>query len=220
MNPYNNSPDNRPSEDVSVNRQQTDGSAHSPREGYMTENQHGHPPGWLSIEYWLGQLFVIGATVLGVYLAASVGFDQAVDFEVFTEYMDEYDVTSSLYEEAQANVAYVIAQANKRLAEPSNAKMKLPELKLKQFIWTTMQYNTQTFELSSDVLNGTQQYYADIEYHYAKINTGWKEDTTAAANKLIEVTQVYQAQVLSKLEARIEQLNTKLAEYDPELVSD
>lgn len=177
-----------------------------------------HRPAWKSFEFWLGQILVIVATVVGVYLAAIVGFNQAIDFEVFNEYMEEYDVATSLYEEAVANADYVDSLANKRLQEPNSARMAMPKLQLQQFVWTTMQYNPQTFELSATTINKTQRFYNDVVKWYGKISSGSPTENQATANKLLTLTAGYRENVLAPLAQRIEMLSDKLAEYDEEIV--
>lgn len=190
----------------------------APNQASQQNTNQQNKPAWLSFEYWLGQILVIVATIVGVYLAAVVGFEQAIDFEVFNEYMDEYDVATSFYEEAMANATYIEAQANKRLAEPKSVKLALPPLALNQFVWKTMQYNPQTFELSAATINAAQRYYANITKGYKSINSFYDYETTAAAKKLLQRTADFRVEVLQPLAERIEFLEGKLAEYDTEIV--
>lgn len=176
-------------------------------------------PAWLSFEYWLGQMLVIAATIIGVYLAAVVGFQQAVDFEVFNEYMEEYDVATSLYAEASANADYIEAQANKRLAEPKSARLGIAPIALNQFVWNTMQYNPQTFELSANTIHLTQQYYKQAAKAYKQLNALYDDETVAAANKLLAQTTQFRTAMLEPLAERIAFLEGKLVEYDDDIVN-
>jgi len=59
--------------------------------------------GKVNKEFWLGQLFTLLATVVGVYLAANSGFEKAIEFENLQHQRDVYHVQQSLLGEMQVN---------------------------------------------------------------------------------------------------------------------
>lgn len=55
--------------------------------------------------YWIGHSFTVLATIVGVYLAASVGFKKAVELELLRADRGTYYLAQSLLGETQANLA-------------------------------------------------------------------------------------------------------------------
>ncbi len=64
---------------------------------------------WKAIdkEFWLGQFFMIVATVLGVYLAANSGFQKALEFENLQKSKEAYLLERALVDEVAQNFEYM-----------------------------------------------------------------------------------------------------------------
>ena len=56
-------------------------------------------------EFWIGNLFVVFSTVLGVYLAAHAALETAIQFESVRADRDSYYVRTSLRNELQHNIS-------------------------------------------------------------------------------------------------------------------
>ena len=55
-------------------------------------------------EFWIGNLFVVFSTVLGVYLAAHAALETAIQFEAVRADRDSYYVRTSLHNELKYNI--------------------------------------------------------------------------------------------------------------------
>lgn len=54
--------------------------------------------------FWISQIFILMATILGVYLAATQGFKQAVQFEHIMGQKSTYYLQSSIKNELSLNI--------------------------------------------------------------------------------------------------------------------
>jgi len=50
-------------------------------------------------EFWMSHLLIIIGTILGVYLAASVGFEKAIEYELVKSDKDSYYLRSAMQQE-------------------------------------------------------------------------------------------------------------------------
>ncbi len=114
--------------------------------------------------FWVSQIFMIIATVAGVYLAAQEGLSQAIKFDSLTNMQNNYHLQHSLYEELKDNVAVMTAYTELIEKEkPYNIKEYHPVMA--DFIWGNMKYSAYTLETPSDILSGARRFYmgsADI----------------------------------------------------------
>jgi len=114
--------------------------------------------------FWISQIFMIIATITGVYLAAQAGLEQAIQFDEITGNQSNYYLRHSLHEEVSSNVkmlrTYNKEYFGRRISE-NELKMNTPELR--QFVWTAMEQSPFTLETPSVFLNEIQNFYASVK---------------------------------------------------------
>lgn len=166
-------------------------------------------------EFWVGQMLVIAATVLGVYLAAQAGFRAALDFEILRLDRESYYLRAAMRDELEDNAARIegwvadfqagkAAQYRGRDAEP---------LRLDTFVWEAMGEAPATFEIPAPILTGVRRYYAESTRHLDGLTApgnAWNADAEALA----AATATLRADILPALDANIEGLRERLEDED------
>ena len=112
--------------------------------------------------YWVGHSFAVIATILGVYLAASVGFKKAVELEVLRADRGTYYLAQSLLSQTQANLAHF----EEILAETEGKNMvknEVEKMHLNDFVYESAKFSDSTFELEPQVLTEISQFYSNIQ---------------------------------------------------------
>ena len=114
--------------------------------------------------FWISQSFMIIATIVGVYLAAQAGLDQAIVFDDITSKQSNYFLRQSLYDEVDANII-MLRKYNEeyfsRAVPKSELKQHTP--KLRQFVWESMKFSPATLETPSYFLREIQAFYAELD---------------------------------------------------------
>ncbi|MCL1035918.1 hypothetical protein L2750_01925 [Shewanella submarina] len=158
--------------------------------------------------FWVGQIFMMLATVLGVFLAAQEGLSQAIAFDNLTNKQSNYYLRRSLYDEVQDNVAVVEAYANMlKTNPPYDLKNNSPAMGT--FIWENMKYSPFTLETPTPVLSEIRRYYLQVDDIVQKIETR-TIGSRFGAGKLLELNQSMTDTVLPELKTSYEKLETSL----------
>lgn len=157
--------------------------------------------------YWVGHLVVLIATVAGVYLAASVGFEKAVDLELLESDRDTYYLASSFESELEDNVEAVLGFVETFKGQPYFAEQN--RLELNQYVYETMRFAGSTFELRPQVLNGASRYYIKVEELLQKLDQR-KLGKGFALEQLKLLTTEFQSGPLRILDADVNLLKDKL----------
>lgn len=108
--------------------------------------------------FWVGQFFVVAATIIGVYLAASEGLNQALKFDYLSSQTDNYHLQSALLDEYKDNLT-TIEQFEQLLTGGSHYNRQTDNLILDLFIWDTMKFSRATMETPSSILTGVRRTY-------------------------------------------------------------
>lgn len=104
--------------------------------------------------FWVSHLFIIAATIVGVFLAANEGLKQAMIFDDIRSAKNNYYLRKSLQGELADNIAYIkefIAKVDRRVDKP--------ELALETFVWKNMAFSSATLETPSELLREAKQFY-------------------------------------------------------------
>lgn len=157
--------------------------------------------------FWLGQLFMIVATVLGVYLAAQTGLKQAIIFDAITDIQNNYYLRRSLYDELDDNVQ-VIREYSKLITQNRAADL---DPVVETFVWETMRYNSNTLQTPPYFLREARQFYASTSDIVSKVHSHIYS-ANHGAKQLNELTDRMENQVLPKLKASIDKLENELKE--------
>lgn len=118
--------------------------------------------------FWISQIFMIMATVAGVYLAAQEGLSQAITFDSLTNQQNNYYLRHALYDELNDNVTIVNDYADFVSANtPYDIKNHHPVLA--SFVWENMRYSPNTLETPSQILSETRRFYMKVTGIVSKI---------------------------------------------------
>ncbi|OAM88025.1 hypothetical protein OH491_07870 [Termitidicoccus mucosus] len=120
--------------------------------------------------FWISQLCIIIATVLGVYLAAHQGFKQAIAYGDIQSDKNNYHLRKSLQHELAANIDLTRGYL-KRIARGGIADRKAP-FKLERFVWDCMKNSSYTLEMPSGLLRENNDFHRRVMELYDKIAIG------------------------------------------------
>ncbi|MAK91028.1 MAG: hypothetical protein CMI13_07325, partial [Oleibacter sp.] len=86
--------------------------------------------------FWISQIFMIIATVAGVYLAAQAGLQQAIEFDNLTSTESNYYLRQSLYDEVDANVSLLRTYNKEFFSRPlQKNELEKNTPALRRFVW-------------------------------------------------------------------------------------
>jgi len=153
-----------------------------------------------NLEFWVAQIVIIIATVLGVYLAAQTGFSKAVQFEQLMGDKDGYHLRSALIEEFRDNLdqseqwgkAFTGGQAQTFFAKGARFEPQT-------FVWDAMRFSKETFQVPAAGLTGIRRYYRDASANLQRM-TQADRDARPAADALLSDTAKARQTILPLLE--------------------
>ncbi|MCC5858839.1 MAG: hypothetical protein JJT90_11830 [Ectothiorhodospiraceae bacterium] len=123
--------------------------------------------------FWISQLFVVVATIIGVYLAAHAGLKQAIVFDELTTRERNYHLRASLHDELRDNVHVLRNYVEESLSQNlSRTMLQNQRPAISQFIWETMRYSPRTLETPSVFLTEGRRFYARAEDIIRKAENG------------------------------------------------
>ncbi|WP_392563395.1 hypothetical protein RHO13_08180 [Orbus wheelerorum] len=111
--------------------------------------------------FWVSQVFIIIATVLGVYLAASQGYKQAVQFENMKSYKESYYLQKSLQYELQDNIALLKTYIGK-LQNANYYGARNEPLNFYSLVWDNMKFSSATLATPPEFLRQAQGFYRNV----------------------------------------------------------
>jgi len=154
-----------------------------------------------SASFWVGHLFVIFATVLGVYLAASAGFKQALKLDLLQADRGTYYVAESLYRELEFNNKNMQSYLDGIKEKSLVFKEHIDGIKLNNFIFNAAEESESTFEIAPDLLSEVSQYYFTVG---GALDTYYRSnmESPAALMKIIksETERLAEQETLMRLE--------------------
>ncbi|WWL39093.1 hypothetical protein VXM60_04325 [Shewanella khirikhana] len=158
--------------------------------------------------FWISQIFMIIATVAGVYLAAKEGLSQAIAFDSLMSQQNNYHLRRALYEELSDNVAILNAYADKVEKErPYDIKQHHPAVAT--FIWENMRFSQATLETPADILSAARRFYANSDDVVSKMESKFY-GPTHGVKLLREVTLKLEQDTLPQLKQNYEALGVSL----------
>ncbi|WP_232849908.1 hypothetical protein [Bowmanella yangjiangensis] len=162
--------------------------------------------------FWLNQVFMIVSTIVGVYLAAQSGLQQALTFDTYSKMEDNYYLRMSLYEELKDNIGEVEHYATEVLAKsPALQIIKDNRPPMDLYVWETMRYHPATLETPSEILTEVRRFYGksrQLMDKAEKRNLG----AAYAGEQLKLLTDHMQQNVLPALAHSAESLQQALAD--------
>jgi len=112
-----------------------------------------------SASYWVGHIVVIFATVLGVYLAATAGYKQALKLHLLESDKGTYHVAESLYQELKFNNENMLRYLERTKDKTLVFNEHIEGIKLNDFIFQAAKESDSTFEIAPKLLNEVSNYY-------------------------------------------------------------
>jgi len=152
--------------------------------------------------YWVGHSLAIVATILGVYLAASVGFKKAVELELLRADRGTYYVAQSLLSQTEANLQHFDDHFEKTKGK-SRAKDKIVGMHLNDFVIESSKFSESTFELNPQVLTEVSQFYSNLRNAF---DIYYPEKPEALIAAIKKETATMKDGPLQRLEKHVEEL--------------
>lgn len=163
------------------------------------------------VGFWISQLFILLATIIGVYLAANQGYKQAVQFENMTSYKENYYLQKSLQYELQDNI--VILKDYIARVKDDGIGSHIEPLTFYRLVWENMKFSGTTLATPPELLREAQRFYRDITVMYEKINTH-KVSSAYGLTKLQEYINHAETTLLPALEESTNQIKKVLDNSD------
>lgn len=168
-----------------------------------------------NLSFWVSQISMIIATVLGVYLAAQQGLQQAVVFEQIQSDKNNFYLRQSLQHELSDNLM-LIEGYTEQIKNISVHAVTRYNLVLDTFVWESMKFSPATLETPSALLSESRKFYREINDIHGKIKTNFYS-AHYGTKLLLEQVEHMKTVVLPMFEADINQLKHALAQQDVEV---
>ena len=185
-----------------------------PPSGPITDNRLIMPDETKKLSFWISQIFILAATVMGVYLASSQGFKQALAYGDIQAARNNYYLRKSLQSELADNIPLVREYMTK--VEKGNLADRKTPFALDTFVWESMKNSSSTLETPPELLRESRKFYRGIAELQQKI-----ADSTysgkVGAQKLGELTDNLEQNVLPKFTADLDTLRKWLRERGVEV---
>lgn len=163
------------------------------------------------LSFWISQIFILLATVLGVYLASSQGFRQAIAYGDVQSTRNNYYLRKSLQSEITDNIA-LVREYMKRLETGGLPARKEP-FSLDTFIWDSMKNSSATLETPPELLRESRQFYRGVAELQQKISDS-TYGVKVGNQKLAELADHMEKDVLPKFDTDLAALRKRLAEFN------
>jgi len=160
--------------------------------------------------FWVGQIFMVIATVVGVYLAAQEGLSQALLFENLNSKEKNYYLQHALADELDDNINSLNAYAKLLQTKPVY-DIKANHPVVSDFVWESMKYSPNALETPSDILSAIRRYNSEVALIIEKME-GNQFGPKYGSNLLIALNQKVTDGALSDLIRHYTQLHEELVE--------
>lgn len=166
----------------------------------------------IKTSFWVSQIFIIIATVVGVYLAAQEGLSQAIKFDALSNMQNNYHLRHALYDEVSDNIEILSHYADTVETVSSNSLVKMhPQMGL--FVWDNMRYSANALETPSDILFDIRRLYLESEKIISNIETR-HYSVSYGKDQLQNVLSKIKEDTLPKLKTNYETLSKELKDND------
>jgi len=170
-------------------------------------------------EFWIGNLFVVFSTVLGVYLAAHAALETAIEFEAVRADRDSYYVRTSLHNELKHNIdVYEEIIKNYRDGKSGYSKNSQWQNHPEYFVWESLKSSPALLTTPPDILAGVTSFYKYSGLVLEKLSKrGPTNDTVYIANKFDEKIIEFNEKTMPLLERNLASLRKELLAKEIEL---
>lgn len=163
-----------------------------------------------NLEFWVSHGLVFLSTVLGVYLAASAGYDAALAFESLRSDKQGYYMRRALADELADNLnaaekwtGYFIE------GDAWRFEGRVEDYPLQTYVWDSMKVSDVAFELAPKILTEVRRYYRDTQLQVRDM-VGRTGASRPAAEELRKNTKRVRAEILPLLDKDMKALKAKL----------
>jgi len=161
-----------------------------------------------SAAYWIGHIVMILATVIGVFLAATVGFKQALKLDLLQSDRGTYYVSESLYQELRFNDQNMQNYINGLEGKSLVFNEHIVGIKLNSFMFNAAEESESVFEISPDLLSEVSQYYFVMGN---ALDLYYKSNMESPANLMKVVKSETRKLAEQETLSRLEDYNNRLA---------
>lgn len=166
----------------------------------------------IKTSFWISQVFMIIATIVGVYLAAQEGLSQALAFDNLTNKQNNYYLRHALYDEVSDNVKTINEYAD-LISAKSPYDLKAIHPQMASFIWENMRFSPYTLETPSRILSETRRFYMESKEIVTKIENRFY-GAKYGAEQIKKLTQRVTEQTLPALKNNYSALAIELKSAD------
>jgi len=107
--------------------------------------------------FWVGQMFMVLATVVGVFLAAQEGLSQAIKFENLNSKEKNFYLQNALADELSDNIK-ILDDYTTLLQKETPFNLKAHHPLFDRFVWESMKYSPNALETPSQILSAIRRY--------------------------------------------------------------
>lgn len=163
-----------------------------------------------STGFWVGQLLMILATVVGVYLAAEQGLTQAIRYNQYDDIQQNYYLRLSLYDEVSDNVKLLRNFDQDYLSKSApDTTLVANRPAIGTYVWDTMQFSPHTLQTPNLFFSAIRRFYRKSESILDRAVTR-KLGASYASQLLRAELQIMDKDVLPKLDLNSKQLASQL----------
>lgn len=157
--------------------------------------------------FWTGQILSLVATVVAVYLAASVGYDKAMQYDQLLKDQDRYYLMQSMYDETKDNLFRITEIADK-IGKVSNPEI-LGNTHIEDYVWNLMAELSETARIPSPILTGTRRFYRESSGLLESLKA-YIPNPAFVKRRLEEVAARFRDETSPKIEKELARLRHKL----------
>lgn len=168
------------------------------------------------LSFWVSQFFILIATVVGVYLAATQGFKQAMQFDNIMSVKNAYYLQVSLRNEVHNNMQALDVFLDK--AKNARSPFDVYPLETSSFVWGNMGQSATTLTLRPSILASSEQFMRGLQISYTKATTGAIEQRQKGLAELTELSAMAKTQLLVELDTSITELKKQLTDWNVKLL--
>ena len=159
------------------------------------------------LSFWVSQVFILLATVVGVYLASSQGFKQALAYGEIQSAKTNYYLRKSLRDEIADNIPLIQEYATGVASGSSSARSQ--PINLDTFVWDCLVSSPSTLETPPELLRESRKFYREVEDTRKKIIDTYYT-ITMGKERLDAAVSHMEKDILPKFDADLQALNKLL----------
>ncbi|OCG03994.1 hypothetical protein [Gilliamella sp. wkB112] len=162
--------------------------------------------------FWVNHIFILLATVIGVYLAANQGYKQAVQFENMKSYKDNYYLQKSLQYELIDNIN-ILKNYLVKCQDSSYLGARTEPLNFYTLVWDNMKFSSTTLGTPPELLRDAQRFYREVDRIHNEIAKG-NIGVTVGVSKLQEQINHIEKELLPALDSSTKKIEKILEGTD------